>query len=78
MEIRAEEISQIIRREIEGFDQKVSVSETGTVLEAGDGIVSPDWAQVAAPRYLNYRKTSIYGGSNEVQRTIIASTILGL
>jgi F-type H+-transporting ATPase subunit alpha len=38
MEIRAEEISQIIRREIEGFDQKVAVSETGTVLEAGDGI----------------------------------------
>jgi F-type H+-transporting ATPase subunit alpha len=38
MEIRAEEISQIIRKEIEGFDQKVSVMETGTVLEAGDGI----------------------------------------
>ena len=38
MEIRAEEISQIIRREIEGYDQKVSVVETGTVLEAGDGI----------------------------------------
>ena len=38
MEIRAEEISQIIRKEIEGFDQKVSVTETGTVLEAGDGI----------------------------------------
>jgi F-type H+/Na+-transporting ATPase subunit alpha len=38
MQIRAEEISQIIRREIEGFDQKVSVMETGTVLEAGDGI----------------------------------------
>ena len=43
-----------------------------------DGIASADWAQEAAPRYLNYRKTSIYGGSNEVQRTIIASTILGL
>ncbi|MDV3133040.1 acyl-CoA dehydrogenase family protein [Mycobacterium sp. 29Ha] len=39
---------------------------------------SPAWAQHAAPKYLNYRKTSIYGGSNEVQRTIIASTILGL
>jgi F-type H+-transporting ATPase subunit alpha len=38
MQIRAEEISQIIRREIDGFDQKVAVSETGTVLEAGDGI----------------------------------------
>jgi F-type H+-transporting ATPase subunit alpha len=38
MQIRAEEISQIIRREIEGFDKKVAVTETGTVLEAGDGI----------------------------------------
>jgi F-type H+-transporting ATPase subunit alpha len=38
MQIRAEEISQIIRKEIDGFDQKVAVSETGTVLEAGDGI----------------------------------------
>ncbi|MGW4099299.1 MULTISPECIES: acyl-CoA dehydrogenase family protein [unclassified Mycobacterium] len=45
--------------------------------EAGD-IASPEWAQNAAPHYLNYRKTSIYGGSNEVQRTIISSTILGL
>ncbi|MGV9800009.1 acyl-CoA dehydrogenase family protein [Mycobacterium sp. NPDC003449] len=46
--------------------------------EAGEAIASPEWAQQAAPHYLNYRKTSIYGGSNEVQRTIIASTILGL
>ena len=46
--------------------------------EAGDEIASPSWAQGSAPHYLNYRKTSIYGGSNEVQRTIIASTILGL
>jgi alkylation response protein AidB-like acyl-CoA dehydrogenase len=45
---------------------------------AGDDIMSPEWAQRAAPLYLNYRKTSIYGGSNEVQRNIIASTILGL
>jgi alkylation response protein AidB-like acyl-CoA dehydrogenase len=45
---------------------------------AGTEIGSPPWSQEAAPRYLNYRKTSIYGGTNEVQRTIIASTILGL
>jgi len=41
-------------------------------------IASPGWAQRSAGKYLNYRKTTIYGGSNEVQRTIIASTILGL
>ena len=46
--------------------------------EAPDAVDSPAWAQHAAPKYLNYRKTSIYGGSNEVQRTIISSTILGL
>ncbi|UCE31827.1 MAG: acyl-CoA dehydrogenase family protein [Burkholderiales bacterium] len=31
-----------------------------------------------APRYCNYRKTSIYAGSNEIQRNIIAKMTLGL
>ncbi|WP_330250056.1 acyl-CoA dehydrogenase family protein [Nocardia sp. NBC_00565] len=43
-----------------------------------EDIASPGWAQRSGPGYLNYRKTTIYGGSSEVQRTIIASTILGL
>jgi len=38
MEIRAEEISEIIRKEIQDYDKKVEVTETGTVLTAGDGI----------------------------------------
>ena len=38
MDIRAEEISQIIRKQIEQYDHKVSVAETGTVLTVGDGI----------------------------------------
>src|ERR687893_22193 len=44
--------------------------------DGGSGV--PEWARVATPNYLNYRKVSIYGGSNEVQRTIIAGSILGL
>ena len=35
-------------------------------------------AQIAAPTYLNNRAWTIFGGSNEVQRTIIAKTVLGL
>ena len=31
-----------------------------------------------APIYFNGRKTSIYGGSNEIQRNIIAKMVLGL
>ncbi len=45
---------------------------------AAPEVDSPRWAQQSAPRYLNYRKVSIYSGSNEVQRTIIAKSILGL
>ncbi len=46
--------------------------------DAGGEISASEWAQHAAPHYLNIRKTSIYGGTSEVQRNIIASTILGL
>jgi alkylation response protein AidB-like acyl-CoA dehydrogenase len=56
----------------------VEVAGPDALPVGGDGIASPEWAQTSAPHYLNYRKTSIYGGSNEVQRNIIASTILGL
>ena len=35
------------------------------------------WAAPAAPQYFNYRKVSIYGGTNEIQRNIIAKAVLG-
>jgi len=38
MEIRADEISRIIKEQIQGADTKTSVMETGTVLTVGDGI----------------------------------------
>jgi F-type H+-transporting ATPase subunit alpha len=38
MEIRAEEISQIIKQQIQDYDKKVDLAETGTVLSVGDGI----------------------------------------
>jgi len=40
--------------------------------------IGPDWASAVAPTYFNMRKVSIYGGSNEIQRGIIAKAILGL
>ncbi|MGY2048814.1 pimeloyl-CoA dehydrogenase large subunit [Methylobacterium sp. JK268] len=40
--------------------------------------IGPDWAGPAAPTYFNWRKISIYGGSNEIQKNIIAKAILGL
>ena len=40
--------------------------------------VGPDYAHLAAPRYFNTRKTTIYGGSNEIQKGIISKMVLGL
>jgi alkylation response protein AidB-like acyl-CoA dehydrogenase len=38
----------------------------------------PDYAAAVSPSYFNYRKTSIYAGSNEIQRNIMAKMVLGL
>ncbi|MBL8974458.1 MAG: F0F1 ATP synthase subunit alpha, partial [Myxococcales bacterium] len=38
MDIRADEISRIIKEQIQGYETKISVEETGTVLTVGDGI----------------------------------------
>ena len=38
----------------------------------------PDYGHTASEKYLNSRKLSIYGGSNEIQRNIIAKAVLGL
>ncbi len=40
--------------------------------------VGPAYAAPLAATYCNLRKTSIYGGSNEIQKNIVAQTILGL
>ena len=48
--------------------------------EAGDNAlpVGPKHSRGVADTYFNMRKASIYGGSNEIQRNIIAKAVLGL
>src|SRR5262249_56812356 len=40
--------------------------------------IGPEGVDLLAPRYFNGRKMTIYGGSSEVQRGIMAKAILGL
>ena len=46
--------------------------------EGHNAQIGPDHAVGLAGVYFNGRKTSIYGGSNEIQRNIIAKMVLGL
>ena len=53
----------------------VEAADAGAVPSAGDDL--PSFAALVR-QYLNWRKLSIYGGSNEVQRNIMAKFALGL
>ena len=46
--------------------------------KSNDHSAGPDYAAPAAPAYFSYRKASIYAGSNEIQRNIMAKMVLGL
>lgn len=56
------------------------VQDTFALARAGanSDLATPEYASNIAPSYLNYRKTSIYAGSNEIQRNIMAKMVLGL
>jgi len=49
-----------------------------STLEHAAQAPGPAYAAPLAAQYFNYRKTTIYGGSNEIQRNIIAQMVLGL
>ncbi|MFT4632092.1 MAG: alkylation response protein AidB-like acyl-CoA dehydrogenase [Crocinitomicaceae bacterium] len=51
---------------------------TGPIKGLNNEPIGPDYAAVAAPQYFNTRKVSIYAGSNEIQRNIMAKMVLGL
>src|SRR4051812_3923925 len=61
MQIRAEEISQIIKKQIQNFDKTALVMETGTVLSTGDGIARVYGLEGAMAGELVEFSNSLYG-----------------
>ena len=66
--------------EAAGFYAHPFMQDTLALADPGTNAQSPtpEHLLTAAPSYFNYRKTSIYAGSNEIQRNIIAKMVLGL
>lgn len=78
-------VASELRRHVDALNLRV-FGYAGLQLEAARPLYGPNGptpifspaAQAAAPRYLNSQAWSIFGGSNEVQRTIIAKSVLML
>jgi alkylation response protein AidB-like acyl-CoA dehydrogenase len=56
------------------------VQDTWAEIRGGSNVprAGADYAATVAPTYFNFRKTSIYAGSNEIQHNIMAKMVLGL
>jgi alkylation response protein AidB-like acyl-CoA dehydrogenase len=74
---------------VKGTEMQQRMTELVTELAGPAGLAMPShdhgahdpaegWIAAAAPFYFTMRKVSIFGGSNEVQKNIIAKTMLGL
>ena len=67
-----------LRLELYGYDALQLPSERPLYGNTAPEAVGSEGAQVALGRYLNNRAATIFGGSNEVQKNIIAKSVLGL
>lgn len=77
MEIRAEEIAQIIREEIEGYEKEIDISETGRVLSVGDGIARIYGLRNAMAGELLEFPNGVYGMVLNLEEDNVGSAILG-
>ena len=73
LKIRGTEVQQAITELM-----MQAVGPMAAPIKAVDGGQIDHVTSRLAPRYFNYRKASIYAGSNEIQRNIIAKMTLGL
>ncbi len=75
----ASSILKLCGSELQQEVLELAVDISGPMALVWDELAAvPTWAAESIPTYLNYRKATIYGGSSEVQRGIVAGTILGL
>ncbi|TDI55878.1 MAG: pimeloyl-CoA dehydrogenase large subunit [Alphaproteobacteria bacterium] len=80
LKIKATEIQQSISELLFEAIGNYAHPYVPEALEAGwnEDPIGPDYAAALAPQYFNWRKRSIYGGTNEIQKNIIAKIVLGL
>ncbi len=81
LKIRGSEIQQKISEltmDAVGYYGLVHEDKNETISRSNTDQIGPDYALNSASNYLNLRKTTIYGGSNEIQKNILSKMVLGL
>lgn len=77
MELRAAEISEIIKQQIQGYDTQVELRETGTVLSAGDGVVRIyGLDQVASGELLQF-PDDVFGLALNLEEDNVGAAVFG-
>jgi F-type H+-transporting ATPase subunit alpha len=77
MQIRADEISSVLKGHIENYEKKVEVSETGTVLSVGDGIARVYGLEKVMAGELVEFPGNIYGLALNLEEDNVGVAILG-
>ena len=77
MQIRAEEISKIIRGQIKDFENKIEMSEIGTVLSVGDGVARVYGVQNAMAMEMLEFPGGIYGLCLNLEEDNVGVAIMG-
>ncbi len=77
MQIKAEEISSIIKEKIKGFDQRVDVKEMGYVIQVGDNIAKVYGLEGAMAGELLEFPGGIYGVTLNLEEDSVGAVLLG-
>jgi F-type H+-transporting ATPase subunit alpha len=77
MQIRADEISSIIKEKIKGFDKPVDVSETGSVIQVGDGIAKIYGLEGAMAGEMLEFTGGIYGIALNLEEDNVGAVLMG-
>ena len=77
MQIRAEEITEIIKKQIEGFEKTIDVKETGIVLSTGDGIARVHGLESAMAGELVELPGDVFGMILNLEEDNVGIVLLG-
>ena len=77
MELRPEEITQLIKTQIQNFDSKAKMTDTGTVVTVGDGIARVYGLQDCMANELLLFPGDVYGMALNLEEEFVGAVLLG-